>query len=113
MNLEEFRDVVVEALGEVPGGLQPYLDGFEFDVADSPPPTDAGRRSSEERIELSAGGRYGLAALRRVTLYRAPFEAAAAYSSDLRELVRDEVVRRLTSPPDDGDDSDGDDDEAT
>lgn len=97
MTLEEFGELVTGVLDEIPAPLQRFLDGYEFDVSEG---SADGELSGRERLELGARGRWGAPGIIRVTLSRAAFEAQAPFPSDLRGLVREELLRRITEAPD-------------
>jgi predicted Zn-dependent protease with MMP-like domain len=91
LSLERFGEVVSAVVAELPEPLQPYLDRFEFDVSESPPPDEPDLGVARDDVHAGPG-------FVRVTVYKAPFEAAES-ESELREWLREVLLEEVTTPP--------------
>lgn len=89
--LERFAELVAAVVAELPEALQPHLDRFEFDVSEAPPADEPDLGVARDEVHAGPG-------FVRVTVYKAPFEAAGS-EAELREWLREALLEEVTSPP--------------
>ncbi len=102
MTEETFRQLVAEALEDLPGDIREKLDNVEVVIVNWPEPStlkQAGVRHPMQLLgfyhgvpQTKRGRGYGLVLPDKITIYRRPIELRTRTAEETRDLVR-RVVR--------------------
>ncbi len=102
MTEETFRQLVAEALEDLPDEIREKLDNVDVVIADWPDPTTLRKARVRHPMQLlglyhgvpqtKRGRSYGLVLPDKITIYRGPIERRARTTEETRDLVR-RVVR--------------------
>jgi predicted Zn-dependent protease with MMP-like domain len=101
----QFRDLVEEALADLPAEIVEHMDNVAITIADWPSAAELQRTGTVrghqifglyEGIPLTKRGKgYNLVAPDRIVLYRGPLQAAFRSLPALREQIRRTVVHEI------------------